>query len=184
MHNVDKNSEGQLVGWVGGSADGRPARINLSCSDRIIQVFAVQDRGDVLRAGFTRFSGFNLRISAHSRECVCQARLEENTYDITPSVKRDDDLIQLDDVGRNHISGWVKNAEDLSSLSFFSVTGLSRAEIHKRADVNAFLGTSPEKSHGFRVEFPDFSELFAVSVNNKLIHWLTPGWLEKLAAKA
>lgn len=179
MHNVERIGEGEFVGWISGGAGGHPSCIDLSCSDRKLQVFAVRERLDVFHAGFTRFSGFDLRISAHSRECLCRAELEGKEYDIAPSVMVDADLIKVDDVGRDYLSGWVNFADGLRSLSFFSVPSLARAEIHMRSDINAFLNTPSERLYGFHVQGLDVSRIFAVKVNNALVHWVAPDWLAR-----
>ena len=178
MHNVEEINNGKLVGWIGGSIDGRPSSIGLACSGKMIEVFATKQRLDVLQAGYTLFSGFDMKISAYTDKCDCRAHIEKKFYKLTPSVKKDDDLINIDEVSENHISGWVNNAEGLYSLCFFDASGVVRSEINSRWDVNAHLKTPQDVLHGFRAEGVDVSTLVAVSVNNSLIHWFTPGWLK------
>lgn len=177
MHNVDRVSEGRFLGWISGDANGRPSHIDLSFGDRKIRVFAVRERVDVLRAGFTRFSGFAFSISAYSREFSCRAVVEGSEYKITPVTVFDTDLIKIDEVGRDHVSGWVNRADGLRSLTFFCASGMTHAEIHERPDVNAHLNTPSERLHGFRAQGLDVSGLFAVSINHSAIHWVAPGWL-------
>lgn len=178
MHRVERNIDGEFVGWVGGRANGCPSQVHLSCLDHDVQVFAVRHRPDVLHAGFTLFSGFHLRVSTVSKDNQCHVNLEDKVYNLKPLVRRDTDLIKIDNRGRDYITGWVKHAEGLRSLSFFSTSGLVRAEVHKRSDVNDHLGTPAGRLHGFRVESTDIAGIYALNVNNELIHWLSSNWFE------
>lgn len=180
MHNVEQNGMGNFAGWVSGRADGCPSYINLSCSDHKIQVIANRERVDVLRSGFTRFSGFDLRISTHSHECPCRAELEETEYKLVPSVMLDTDLVKFDNVSDDSISGWINCAINLRSLSFYNVLGAARAEIHLRLDINALLNTPSEFLHGFRLQALDVSRIFAVNINNSVVHWFAPDLFESL----
>ncbi len=179
MHNVEKNIDGELVGWISGRPDGCPSSVDLSFSDRKLQVFAVRRRVDVLRAGHTLFSGFHFRVSANSKEHVCQASLEGKVFDIKPSVRRDTDLIKVDLIGKDHFSGWINSRESILSLSFFSTHGMVRAEVHKRTDINDHLKTPPENIHGFSVKDLEISGVYALVLNNELVHFVDPGWLAK-----
>jgi hypothetical protein len=179
MHNVDNIIDGEIVGWISGHPDGCPSSVDLSFSDRKLQVSAVRTRVDVLRAGYTLFSGFHLRVSANSKEHVCQASLEGKAYDIKPSVRRDTDLIKIDEIGKDYLSGWINSPEGILSLSFFSTHGMVRAEVHKRSDINDLLKTPPEAVHGFCVKDLEVSEVYALVLNNELVHFVDPGWLAK-----
>ncbi|KJZ24432.1 hypothetical protein [Tritonibacter mobilis] len=175
MHNVEKIIDGEMVGWISGRPDGCPSSVDLSFSDHKLQVFAVRPRVDVLRAGHTLFSGFHLRVSANSTEYVCQASLEGKVREIKPSVRRDTDLIKVDEIGKDYFSGWINIPENILSLSFFSTHGIARAEVFKRTDVNDHLETPSENMHGFRVRNLEVSGVYALVLNNEFIHFVDPG---------
>lgn len=124
-HKLEKNIDGEIVGWISGRPDGCPSSVDLSFSDRKLQVFATRTRVDVLRADHTLFSGFHLRVSANSKDHVCPASLEGKVFDIEPSVRRDADLIKVDAIGKDHFSGWINSRESILSLSFFGTHGMS-----------------------------------------------------------
>lgn len=180
MHNVEKNIDGELVGWISGRPDGCPSSVVLSLSDRKLQVFATRTRVDVLRAGHTLLSGFHFRISTNSKDHTCQASLEGKVFNIKPSVRHDADLIKVDKIGKDHLSGWINSRESILSLSFFGTHGIVRAEVHKRNDVNDHLKTPSEHVHGFSVKDLEVSGIYALVLNNELVHFLEPGWLAKL----
>lgn len=179
MHNVEKITDGELKGWISGRPDGCPSSVDLSFSNRKLQVLATRTRVDVLRAGHTLFSGFHLRVSANSKDHVCQASLEGKVFDIKPSVRRDADLIKVDAIGKNHLSGWINTQESILSLSFFSTHGMVRAEVHKRKDINDHLKTPLESIHGFSVKDLEIPGVYALVLNNELVHFVDPDWLAK-----
>lgn len=175
MHNVEKIIDGEIVGWISGRTDGCPSSVDLSFSDRKLQLFADRTREDVLRAGHTLFSGFHLRVSAYSHEHVCQASLEGVVYDIKPSVRRDLDLIHVENTVEDYFSGWINSPEVNLTLSFFSSHGMGRAKLHHRQEVNDHLKTPPEILHGFCVKGLELSKVYALVLNNQLVHWMEPG---------
>lgn len=177
MHFVDRIGEGEFTGWISGGADGRPSYVDLSYLDQRIEVLAVGERVDVFRAGFTLYSGFNFIISSFSQDNSCRAYLEKKEYEILPSLMNDKDLLRIDDSGRDYISGWINLTSNLRSLSFFSVSGMVRAEVHMRSDINGILNTPADRIHGFYAQGLDVSKIFAININNVRIHWLSPGWL-------
>lgn len=179
MHYVETNIDSELVGWISGRPDGCPSSVDLSFSDRKLQVLATRTRVDVLRAGHTLFSGFHLRVSANSKDHVCQASLEGKVFDIKPSVRRDADLIKVDEIGKDYFSGWINSRDSILSLSFFSAHGMAQAEVHIRGDINDHLKTPPENIHGFNLRNLEVSGVYALVLNNELVHFMNPGWLAK-----
>lgn len=177
MHNVEQNGEGKFKGWFSGDSSGCPSQIDLLVSGRKIWVQATKEREDVLYAGHTLFSGFDLRVSSDQHKVQCVAELEGRKYNITPAERASAALIRVDDVGKNYLSGWVNYPKGLFSLVFFDETGPAFCDLFVRSDVNAGLGTSSEIRHGFSVKGLDVSRLVAVNINNELIHWFPSSWL-------
>lgn len=174
MHYIDKICFGEISGWIQGNTDGCPSQVKVLHQNLQVQVFAVRPREDVLKAGYTRFSGFDLSVSSASRDDLCQIELGGSLYDISPIQVADQGLIKVDEMSDTHISGWVNLPAGLRSLTFYSATGLSRADIHARADINALLNSDPRRLHGFSVNNCDVEGLYAVNINNSRIHWFAP----------
>ena len=176
MHRIESISEGRIIGWASGDTSGCPAAIDFRSGDCSVNVVASRERVDVFNAGFTLFSGFDVVISSFSQKLLCKAWIEKKQYDIKPAFMNDGDLIRLDEIGKNHMSGWVNYPDGLKSLSFFSKFGVVRAETQIRRDVNEALGTASDLKYGFSVDAVSVSDFYAVNVNNKLIHWINPEW--------
>lgn len=175
MHNVELVEDGRISGWLAGRDDGCPSSVSLSSHGRQVNMPATINRPDVLDAGFTLFSGFTIRVSAHSDEECCEVKVEDKIYNVMPTKKPMNEILFVDEQGTNFLSGWFKNRESLRSLCFYTGAGMIRAEIHKRSDVNRHLETPSDRLHGYRVEDVDVNDIYAVTFNNELVHWIEPG---------
>jgi hypothetical protein len=180
MHSVELIDTGRLLGWVSGDIGGFPAQVQLCCAEGTVAIAAVHERVDVLSAGFTRFSGFDLHISAHAADCPWRVHLEESEYEVAPLPRCNEEVVTVEEAYDDLLSGSIAFDRRIRSLCFYSAEGSTRAEINPFPDHIPGPGGSTGHRYRFRVENFDVSKIFAVKINNDAVHCLGPGWLAAL----
>jgi len=177
VHSVELIDTGRFLGWVSGDIEGCPSLVQLCCSAGEVAIAAVHERADVLSAGYTRFSGFDLRLSAHAADCPFRIHLEESEYQVAPLRRCDYEIITIDEAYDDFIAGSIEFDRKIRSLCFYSATGSARAEINPCPDSVPSCGSMTGYRHAFRVDNFDISSIFAVKINNDAVHCLSRDWL-------
>lgn len=180
MHSVELIDTGRLLGWVSGDIGGCPSQVELCCSEGRVAIAAVHERVDVLSAGFTRFSGFDLSISAHAADCPWRVHLEGSEYEVAPLARCNEEVVTIDEAYDDFLAGSIPFDRRIRSLCFYSAAGSARAEIDPCPEYSPAPGGLTGYRYRFRVENFDVSKIFAVKINNDAVHCLGPGWLTAL----
>jgi len=172
MHHIESVSEGRVVGWAAADASGCPAKVTLTCKQGAVGIFASRPREDVLAAGYSLFSGFDLEVSSDCGNEACALEVGGERRTFSPSTLLDQDIIMADTIRRrDQLSGWIRHISGLKSLIFHSRSGLFRASVFSRLDVNEALNTDPSALHGFEISNVDLLSVYAVSINSSHVHW-------------
>jgi len=174
MHNIEMIGAGRFCGWAAAGRDGSPERLKLELNRQEAYVYAIRSRQDVLDAGHSLFSGFDLHLSGEPGLMNCVISVDGEVHEVSLQPLQTSKLIVMKQPSAQAVNGWVHGASGLRSLVLCHSRGTTRAKIVERSDAVEALG--PEKSliHEFTAHDVDARTVYAVVINNTHIHWIGP----------
>lgn len=170
MHNLEINERGHIRGWVAGSESGVPGYIEIIADNVRFRIAATIERPDVLMAGHSLFSGFDLTINAGAEATPLTLQIGKRSYSIDASFRGDSDYVRVDSLQGIEMEGWIDHEVPLYALQFSDGINREFPQLLPRQDIAALKDARGTSTFGFQLSAQSLGGLRFCLVNNSHLH--------------